>query len=170
MRCFQYDNMGPIGINKSTGNVKVFVMVISLYLVFYFLSWPDESLPTNDTRRLIEVLCHDDNVVDVTVNSTFGKHYISETENLCFSQRTDVSCSSLISGKRRGRALVLCIKQRRDDWESQHDDALLILEKHLGLEVVLFPVQVITEYQELKQNYDYIVPIYWRLCTCTCLL
>lgn len=112
-------------------------IILFNYIVYPIFSWPDESLPTNGISNLIEIFCHDENVHHVTVNSTLGKHYVSETRRLCW----DSSSSYLISGDQRGQALVLCTKQKRDDWECQHDDAVSLLEKHLGLKVVLFPIQ-----------------------------
>lgn len=127
-----------------------------MVILFVFLcpisSWPHEALPINDTCKLIDVLCHDENIHHVTVNSTLGKHYISKTERLCFGQSEDSSNTYLISGDERGKALIICTKERRGDWEIQHKDVVVVLEKHLGLKVVRFPMLYNTEYHKSKQN------------------
>lgn len=83
---------------------------------------------------LVKELLLDETVDSVTVNSTCGKHYVSESDRLCMST-LDTSTTQIINGENRGRALILCNKKDTAGWEVQYNDAMLILENQLGLEV-----------------------------------
>lgn len=42
---------------------------------------------------------------------------------------------TVISGHQRGKALLICMKEGRENWEVQFNDSKFILEEQFGLEV-----------------------------------
>ena len=95
-------------------------------------SWPEDSLPTNDIRVAIDNLCCRDEVKQVSVNSTLGKHLTSGAHHFlgdaCKERHAITGCS-------RGKALIICNREGRDQWQVQFDDAKYIMESQFGLKV-----------------------------------
>ena len=75
---------------------------------------------------LSDLKCHDD-VKYISIDSTLGKH---------FQDPTDLPADHmLISGRRRGKALIICTRENRAGWEGEYEDAVKVFRNQLGLEV-----------------------------------
>lgn len=91
-------------------------------------------MPQTDIRSTIDFLRRRDCIESVTVNSTLGKHKICCYQHLI----TDPVLESdhiLISGPNRGKALLICNKEDRDDYEYQYSNAKQLLKDPLHLDV-----------------------------------
>ena len=94
----------------------------------YFFSFQSEpTAPYYNIEHLLSDLkCHDD-VKYISIDSTLGRH---------FQKPTDLPADHmLISGRRRGKALIICTREERDGWEGEYKDAVKFFHCHLGLEV-----------------------------------
>lgn len=83
---------------------------------------------------MIDLLRMKEGVRSVTIDSTLGKHPIMSHEQFL----TDISHTDghvLMNGSNRGKALLICNKIDREQWEYQHEHAKYILEKQFQLEV-----------------------------------
>ena len=94
----------------------------------YFFSFQSEpTAPYYNIEHLLSDLkCHDD-VKYISIDSTLGRH---------FQKPTDLPADHmLISGTRRGKALIICTREYRDGWEGEYEDAVKLFYDQLGLEV-----------------------------------
>lgn len=41
----------------------------------------------------------------------------------------------ILNGEEKGHALLICNTKDRDGWQYQHDQVLIILQRHMGMEV-----------------------------------
>ena len=98
---------------------------MSQLIFFRFQSEP--TAPYYNIEHLLSDLkCHDE-VKYISIDSTLGRHFQKPTA-LPADHR-------LISGRRRGKALIICTRRERDGWEGEYDEAFKIFRSQLGLEV-----------------------------------
>lgn len=109
-------------------------MIFSLNpeITILLFSWPDTTIPTSSTEAAINHLRREDNVISLSVNSTLGRNFpMAANPVLPLSEQY----MTVISGHQRGKALLICMKEGRENWEVQFNDSKFILEEQFGLEV-----------------------------------
>ena len=97
------------------------------YSFKYFRFQSEPTAPYGNIEHLLsDIKCHDD-VKYISIDSTLGRH---------FQKPTDLPADHmLITGRRRGKALITCTREERDGWEGEYDDAVKLFCNQLGLEV-----------------------------------
>ena len=98
---------------------------------FKFCSFADEkviSIATVD--KCLTYLKSSEFVKHVSVNSTLGRRLATGSDDLEDCVR--------ISSKDRGKALIICNRQDRDNWEVEYKQACALFSQHLGLQVRTF--------------------------------
>ena len=85
-------------------------------------------MPQTDIRSTVDFLCMRADIEMVTVTSFKLIHHLSSDPVL----HTD---HTLVSGRDRGKALLIYNKQDRDKWENQYNDAKSVLQDYLQLHV-----------------------------------
>lgn len=91
-------------------------------------------MPQTDIRAVLDFLRIKDEIESVHVNSTLGKHEVCSYEHLIKDPVLE-SDHVLISGRNRGKALLICNQEDRDGYQHQYEDAKLVLREYLQLDV-----------------------------------
>ena len=108
--------------------------MIRLWLRISNYRWPEQNMPQTDIRSTVDFLCMRADIEMVTVNSTLGKHLINSYDHLSSDPvlHTD---HTLISGRDRGKALLIYNKRDRDERQNQYKDTKSVLQDYLQLHV-----------------------------------
>ena len=84
-----------------------------------------------DVEELLNYLKHNKFVKYININSTMGRRLNNSATTLPVDHE-------MISGKNKGKALVICTRNARPGWETEYQQACQVFQQQLGLQVINF--------------------------------
>lgn len=94
------------------------------------------QLPVHDLDSFVHKLRIEHNVRNVNINSTCVMHIATSRQSSLLDPYSLSSAEHvLITGPDRGKALLICVRKGRDEWEEQYNNAKYILRDQMGLKV-----------------------------------
>ena len=84
-----------------------------------------------------------EDVLDVVVNSTFGRTYVMEKGSWVQNTTRLPFDNVLLTAQCKGKGLIICNRNERDGWDKEQRDAYFVLHNQLGFEVICFKPVVI---------------------------